>query len=221
LARKLAELRIVIREKDAFALAGYMTMTASGDIYCGSGHRKDWIPKMKLGDQSLRTSYHRDGNVFVRTIDEIMKGPSLEPPSAATGFRILATAGLPIVDQHFAADAPKPNSRYRTTRIIERRPLPHSTITIDWFVLGEESLAEMPELLKEEYSDRSVLGYAISYWTTPVIGMIAWTSRVVERCRQSNARGEAEEKSRASITERLAACARISRTQLIKMRCAR
>lgn len=175
IAKNCAELRIVIKDGLAYAPIAYMNLRLSGDIYCGTEHRPDLVPKMKLGKESLRTSYHKDGNVFMRTIDELMKLPTLDPLDTASGFRVVTSAGISIYDEHFRSKKPKANSRYRTTRFVERRNLPHSSVTVDWIVLGEDSFAYMPEILQNEYKDRSVLGYAIAYWTTPVIGMIAWT----------------------------------------------
>src|SRR5829696_5954366 len=128
MAKNLAELRVVIKDGDKYALAGYMAFTKTGDIYCGPGSRSEWLPK--IPSQSLRTSYHKDGNVFLRTIEGFIKLPSLDPPVSASGFKILTSVGHPIYDEDFSRQALPPKSRIRTTRIIERSVIPHSSVSI-------------------------------------------------------------------------------------------
>lgn len=182
-----ANLRVVLHDGDRYAVLMY-TRIAGHDIYSG--------PRLNVGEELFRHSYHASGQKHLRILDErSIQEPGTPPHELIGKVRIhAASSGLDWLDWGYK---PKADTSKRVTKMIDLRDIavyPSFTTELWAFEPGRVDLID--EHLRG-YEERGlvVLAHVLADWTRPnllglvfTMGLSAWEN--LERDMQKSDQGD-------------------------------
>jgi hypothetical protein len=166
-----ADLRIVVRARDRYAVAFYARLQGY-DLY--SGTRLNFGP-----DQLFRHSYHQSGKSHLRVPTPASRavGEDATPLAHLKGKQRIGAASSELQGLEWGYQ-PKPDSARRRSVIIDLESLTVPSFTSELWALEPGK----PELVEEvfqwyEASAGVVLAYVIADWCTPNLLLVAWSLR--------------------------------------------
>jgi hypothetical protein len=169
--KQKADLRIVVRAGDQYAVAFYARLTGY-DLYCGSG--------LSFGPKDMfRHSYHESGKSHLRVPTPTGRaiGEAGTPLAHLKGkLKIGASSSEPQGLKW--GYQPKPDSATRRTVTVDFEALTVPSFTSELWAIE----AGKPELVEEvfqwyEESAGVVLAHVTAEWCTPNLLLVAWSLR--------------------------------------------
>jgi hypothetical protein len=172
MSKPLAELRVIAKYGDEYASTVYVTQGIRGDIYCG--YRIRWAENLGV-KELFRSSYHRDGSLWHRIGQGPVKKEMLACPRDLQGILHLGSRSPNLSDAQFLSQPPKLDTQTRRSLVVDLLDIFPEGFTVEIFACQ----SGQTDLFSEETSRKQerfrVLGSVMADWSTPNLGIFAWT----------------------------------------------
>jgi hypothetical protein len=169
LRKQKAELRILVRMRDQYAVAFYISLQGY-DLYCGSG--LGFGPK-----EMFRHSYHESGKSHLRVPTSAGRaiGEADTPLAHLRGKQKIGASSSELQGLKWGYQ-PKPDSATRRTVTLDIEALTAPSFTSELWAL-EPGKPELVEEVFREYEQSAgvVLAHVSADWCTPNLLAVAWT----------------------------------------------
>ena len=160
-----AEIRVVLRQDDQYATAFFATLKGE-DLYYG--------PRLRIGDETFRASYHASGKQHLRTpMGRKINEPLTRPRDLKGKKKLGASSGNPTMLQW--GYKPKPDTATRRTVILDNAQLRYPSWTVDLWAIeaGRDDL--VAEALRDYENCGVVVASVRADWPQPQLLAVVWT----------------------------------------------